>query len=66
MSELVRGLTELVDADTGMPLVRRVLRTAEVYHGPHVQELPDLLVAWNTEHRLGSAVLGSGRGRSSG
>ena len=62
VSELVRGLTELVDADTGMPLVRRVLRTAEVYHGPRVQELPDLLVAWNTEHRLGSAVLGSGRG----
>ncbi len=60
VSELSRGLMEVVDADTGVPVVRRVLRTTDLYDGPRVQELPDLLVEWNPDHRLGSTVLGSG------
>lgn len=40
---LMRGL---VDADTGEPLVRDVARTASVFPGRRVNELPDLLVRW--------------------
>jgi predicted AlkP superfamily phosphohydrolase/phosphomutase len=32
--------------DTARPLVRRVLRTADLYSGPRVDALPDLLVDW--------------------
>jgi predicted AlkP superfamily phosphohydrolase/phosphomutase len=60
VTELGRGLMEIADADTGVPVVRRVLRTADLYDGPRVQELPDLLVEWNPDLRLGSTVLGSG------
>ena len=38
-----------MNADTGAPAVRRVLRTAEIYDGPRLDALPDLLVEWNTE-----------------
>ena len=31
---------------------RRVLRTADVYAGPYLAELPDLLVEWNAEAPL--------------
>lgn len=61
VAELVEGLAEVVDADTGVPVVRRVLRTREVYEGPRVEELPDLLVEWNEDSRLGSTVLGAGK-----
>ncbi|HSM60987.1 MAG TPA: alkaline phosphatase family protein [Longimicrobiales bacterium] len=61
-AELVRGLRALVDADTGVPVVEEVRRTADLFDGPRVAELPDLLVSWNPDHRLGSRVLGSGAG----
>jgi len=60
VDQLVRGLEEVEDADTGERVVRRVLRTADLYDGPRVEELPDLLVEWNPGHRLGSTILGSG------
>jgi predicted AlkP superfamily phosphohydrolase/phosphomutase len=41
-------LLALVNADSGAPAVRRVLRTAEIYDGPRLGMLPDLLVEWNT------------------
>lgn len=62
VSDLVRGLVEVEDADSGAPVVRRVLRTKDLYDGPRLAELPDLLVEWNPDRRLGSAVLGSGKG----
>lgn len=60
VSDLVEGLQDVVDADSGVPVVRRVLRTGDLYDGPRLEELPDLLVEWNPDHRLGSTVLGSG------
>jgi predicted AlkP superfamily phosphohydrolase/phosphomutase len=40
-------LRALVNLDTGAPAVRRVLRTQELYRGPLVDHLPDLMVEWN-------------------
>ena len=62
VSELGRDLMEIVDAHSGVPVVRSVRRTTDLYDGPRVRELPDLLVEWNPELRLGSTVLGTGEG----
>lgn len=47
--ELTRDLGTFVNTETGRPLVRRVLRTAEQYRGEPTDHLPDLLVEWNRE-----------------
>jgi predicted AlkP superfamily phosphohydrolase/phosphomutase len=46
-TQLAADLQELVDVDEGRPVVRRVLRTADLYEGPYLDDLPDLLVEWN-------------------
>jgi predicted AlkP superfamily phosphohydrolase/phosphomutase len=43
---LSSDLLAFVNLDTGQPLVKRVLRTADLYSGEHVSDLPDLLVEW--------------------
>jgi predicted AlkP superfamily phosphohydrolase/phosphomutase len=55
-------LLEIREQRTGKPLVARVLRTADLFSGPHLDELPDLLVEWNDEVPLGSSALGGGAG----
>jgi predicted AlkP superfamily phosphohydrolase/phosphomutase len=58
--QLTQDFQQLTQADTGRPLVRRVLRSAELFRGPHQGELPDLLIEWNPEQRVGSALVGNG------
>ncbi|HEX7023274.1 MAG TPA: alkaline phosphatase family protein [Gemmatimonadales bacterium] len=60
--ELGRSFLELVDPDTGQPLVRRVMRSAEHFHGPWLEELPDLLIEWDEAPAVGSTTVGTGRG----
>ncbi|HVT39645.1 MAG TPA: alkaline phosphatase family protein [Gemmatimonadaceae bacterium] len=59
---LSRELLAIVDERTGTPLVRRVLRTADLYQGPHLDRLPDLLVDWSDEVPSGSTELAGGIG----
>ena len=56
--QLATDLTALEDPETGRPLIRRVVRTVELYQGPHVAELPDLLVEWSDEGPLGNTQAG--------
>jgi predicted AlkP superfamily phosphohydrolase/phosphomutase len=49
---LTRDLCALVNADTGQPAVRRVLRTVDLYPGPYLGDLPDLLVEWANDAAL--------------
>jgi len=44
---LAVDLSAVVDLDTGLPLVRRVVQTNELYSGPCLELLPDLLVEWS-------------------
>lgn len=44
---LERGLRELINADTGEPVVADVVRTDTVYERRPDDALPDLLVEWN-------------------
>ncbi|HUO82077.1 MAG TPA: alkaline phosphatase family protein [Gammaproteobacteria bacterium] len=46
---LASDLGEIVNQDTGEPLVRAVVRTDSLFEGPHVRDLPDLNVVWNRE-----------------
>jgi predicted AlkP superfamily phosphohydrolase/phosphomutase len=46
---LAADLAEIVNVETGRPLVREVLRSAEAFPGEHSAALPDLLVRWNRE-----------------
>ena len=44
---LISNFLELINLDTGEPLVQEVLRTAYLYPGDYLDNLPDLLVVWN-------------------
>ena len=47
--ELSSELLSFVNSEYNVPLVRRVLRSRDWYQGEYVDELPDLLVEWNTD-----------------
>jgi arylsulfatase A-like enzyme len=64
-SEITNELLEIVNVQTGKPIVRRVIRTAEMYHGNHLDALPDLLVEWTNEapvYTISSKKIGEIRG----
>jgi predicted AlkP superfamily phosphohydrolase/phosphomutase len=48
-ASLQADLAGFVNADTGAPAVACVWRTRDVYHGPLIDHLPDLIVEWNRE-----------------
>jgi predicted AlkP superfamily phosphohydrolase/phosphomutase len=62
VAQLERDLLAIVDDATGAPLVRRVLRTRDLYAGEHLDALPDLLVEWNDTVAIGSTGLAGGAG----
>jgi predicted AlkP superfamily phosphohydrolase/phosphomutase len=62
--QLTRDLLDVVDVESGRPIVARVMRTDELYRGAYRQHLPDLLVEWSDDRPLGSATVGTGQGAS--
>jgi len=48
-AELTAELRQLENADTGRPAVHDVIRVADVYQGPNLLELPDLIIQWAEE-----------------
>jgi predicted AlkP superfamily phosphohydrolase/phosphomutase len=44
--ELVQALAALSDPETGAPIVQRVYRREELYHGPFLDQAPDLVIQW--------------------
>jgi predicted AlkP superfamily phosphohydrolase/phosphomutase len=47
--DLANDLCEIVNQETGQPLVRAVLRTDSLFRGPQLGNLPDLNVVWNRQ-----------------
>lgn len=45
--ELSAKLRSLINVDTGEPAVDEVVKVADRFHGPCVDRLPDLFIAWN-------------------
>ena len=44
--QIIIGLENLRDPDTGEPVVERVYRKEELYSGEYLDEAPDLIVQW--------------------
>jgi predicted AlkP superfamily phosphohydrolase/phosphomutase len=53
---LVDAFLELVDPESGAPLVDAVLSSAEIYPGPQSDRLPDLFVMWNRNRPISGAA----------
>ncbi|HEX6310138.1 MAG TPA: alkaline phosphatase family protein [Acidimicrobiia bacterium] len=53
-SALEAEFLSVVNVETGEPAVRRVLRPAELFDGPEVARMPDLLVEWRQESPIRS------------
>jgi predicted AlkP superfamily phosphohydrolase/phosphomutase len=47
VDQLARDLLDVVNPDSGQPIVAEVLRTDQVFAGEHQDLLPDLFVVWN-------------------
>ena len=50
--ELQDKFESLSCVDTGKPLVRRIVHSAEVQHGRYLDRMPDLLIEWNTDQPI--------------
>lgn len=61
-AQLIEDLLAITQSGTGTPLVRTIHRTATLFHGPQLEQLPDLVVDWNPELTLGTTVAGTGKG----
>jgi predicted AlkP superfamily phosphohydrolase/phosphomutase len=59
---LVTDLLDIIDERTGQPLIRRVLKTSQLYQGDYLEDLPDLLVEWSDEVPTGSTAISDGSG----
>ncbi len=71
--EVCAALTDefraLVNVETGAPAVERVLRPAEVFDGPQVKQMPDLVIMWCHDgpiEALASPTIGRVEGRYHG
>ena len=62
LDEIERGFVDIVNEETGKPLVSRVVRTRDHYQGPHLDDLPDMFIVWDRSapiRALKSPKLGS-------
>jgi predicted AlkP superfamily phosphohydrolase/phosphomutase len=60
--QLKNDLLDIVDLDTGKPVIAGVKKTKDLYQGRYLDHLPDLLIEWSEEKRLGSTRLGNPNG----
>jgi predicted AlkP superfamily phosphohydrolase/phosphomutase len=58
IADLTAGLMEMINPETQRPLVRRVVRTADLFQGPRLEDLPDLMVEWEYDAGRGSTAVG--------
>lgn len=59
-SRLIQRLMHFTDPWTDRPLVKRVYRREQLYHGPHLEEAPDLVVTYHYgeyDHKKGTVFL---------
>jgi predicted AlkP superfamily phosphohydrolase/phosphomutase len=49
VARLRERLAECRDSVTGQPVVGQVFEKSEIYHGPHIDRAPDLLIRWRED-----------------
>jgi predicted AlkP superfamily phosphohydrolase/phosphomutase len=59
-ADLERALLDIIDERTDGPAITRVVRTAALYEGESLHDLPDLLVEWSDDVATGSTRVGGG------
>ena len=59
---LTEDLMAIIDDRTGEPVIRSVLRVSDLYQGPRLADLPDLVVDYSDAVATGSTIVGSGDG----
>jgi predicted AlkP superfamily phosphohydrolase/phosphomutase len=59
---LSADLLDIIDERSGEPFVKNVLRVKELYEGPRLADLPDLVVEFNDATPTGSTAVGEGQG----
>jgi predicted AlkP superfamily phosphohydrolase/phosphomutase len=62
IARLTEDLLALTDAQTGQPLVDRVVRAEEFCRGPALETLPDLVIEWSRKRPVGSTKIANGEG----
>ena len=62
-NQLADDLMKMVEYDSGKPIVKAVIRTAELYQGEYLDCLPDLLVEWSDDIMVESESSGNPKGR---
>jgi predicted AlkP superfamily phosphohydrolase/phosphomutase len=55
--QLSEDLLDVTDSASGQPLAKRVMKTSDQFQGEYLDHLPDLLVEWNEDIRMGSKVV---------
>jgi predicted AlkP superfamily phosphohydrolase/phosphomutase len=48
--EIVEGLARIVDPETGQPVVQRVYRGQDCYHGPYANHIPEIIVVFDPDY----------------
>jgi predicted AlkP superfamily phosphohydrolase/phosphomutase len=69
VARLRERLADCRDSVTGLPVVGQVFEKSEIYHGPHIDRAPDLLIRWRediTIHGLARAGEAAGDTRVPG
>jgi predicted AlkP superfamily phosphohydrolase/phosphomutase len=61
-SEIIERLSQLRDPETAHLIIDKVYRREEVYHGPCVENAPDLLIHWKNYAYYTSVTLGKEEG----
>jgi predicted AlkP superfamily phosphohydrolase/phosphomutase len=51
-SRIMAGLASLVDPDTGQPVVSELHRREELYSGPYLEQMPDILLVFDDKPYL--------------
>jgi predicted AlkP superfamily phosphohydrolase/phosphomutase len=59
---LIRDLLDIVDLETGDPVIKKAVMTSELYSGECLDHLPDVLVEWDDEKAIGNKGLNKGMG----
>jgi predicted AlkP superfamily phosphohydrolase/phosphomutase len=57
--DIADALSALSDPETGQPIVKRVHRRKEIYHGPFLDQAPDLIIEWIDYAYWGRGLYGS-------
>jgi predicted AlkP superfamily phosphohydrolase/phosphomutase len=58
-AELIAKLTSITDEKTGAKVITSVWKREEIYHGPEVENAPDLIIGYNSGYRASwDTVLG--------